>query len=389
MCSKEAVRTIDALDPDAVFLHDPPRMTLAAMLFQAPGTALIAVGAVMLYVASRAAADALAGDDPALAGRRALGHCLPIAAVALLSLHPGIARPGAEGGRPQVAVGLLFATSVACLSLVLGIVTYLAPVTSLPPTRRAWPFVLPAGLLALIAGFNGALTWVHAGMFAVLGLVVMNLWAGAADDDQAGGIPFATADRTPDRNRDAKRWLQLGLAVALALVGGWAMARGAARLELSSRLFAGALVAGTVLSPLLTLPVLGTAARIAERGHGGSAAATLVAMALINLCLVLPLVVVVNYAVTGATGPAATAEVAAATTAQSTGVLAALREFGQATPYPLVSWRIDTIVLVVLGFAMIPWSTGRWALSRAESAALIFGYAIYLALVAFLSSRWR
>lgn len=363
-------------------------MTVAATLFQAPGTALIAVGAVMLYVASRAAADALAGDDPALAGRRALGHCLPIAAVALLSLHPGIARPGADGGRPQIAVALLFATSVACLSLVLGIVTYLAPVTDLPPTRRAWPFVLPAGLLALVAGFNGALTWVHAGMLALLGLVVMNLWTGVAEEGEAGAIPFATTERIPARSRDAKWWLQLGLAVALAWVGGWAMGRGAARLELSSRLFSGALVAGTVLSPLLTLPVLGTAARIAERGHGGSAAATLVAMALINLCLLLPLVIVVNYAVTGATEPAATAGAAAATTGQSLGAFAALREFGQPTPYPLVSWRIDTLVLVVLGFAMIPWATGRWALSRAESAALIFGYAIYLALVAFLSSRW-
>jgi hypothetical protein len=368
-------------------------MTLPATLLQSPGTALIAVGAVMLYVASRAAADALAGDDADRPGVRALGHCVPIAAVALMCLYPGIARPHAEGGRPQVAVGLIFATSVACLSLVLGIVTYLAPVTALPATRRAWPFVLPAALLALMAGFNGSLTWVHAGMLLVLGATVMNLWlgAGAAGEDglDPGGAPSATAAGPPRRPWDGKRKLELALAVALALLGGWAAARGAARLETTSRLFAGALVAGTVLSPLLTLPVLGTTARLAERGQGGSAVATLVAVALFNLCLLLPLVIVANYAVTGLTQPAPSPDAAYASGAPAAGLFAALQGFGQPAPYPLVAWRIDTVVLVVLGFALIPWAIGRWTIARAESAALIFGYAVYLALVAFLSSRWR
>ena len=365
-------------------------MTLAATLFQSPGTALIAVGAVMLYVASRSAADALAGDDAERPGLRALGHCVPIAAVALMCLYPGIARPGAEGGRPQVAVGVIFATSVACLSRVLGIVTYLAPVTSLPATRRAWPFVLPAGLLALVAGFNGALTWTHAGMLALLGVTVMNLWLGAAAGELDLGsdrVPFAAAvdEPAPTWTWGAKRKAELALAVALSLVGGWAAARGAARLEASSRMFAGALVAGTVLSPLLTLPVLGTTARLAERGRGGSAVATLVAIALFNLCLLLPVVIVTHYAVTGVTQPV----VADPSGAAAAGLFAKLQGFGQPTPYPLVAWRIDTVVLIVLGFALIPWAIGRWTISRAESAALIFGYAIYLALVAFLSSRWR
>src|SRR5687767_3903514 len=95
--------------------------TVPTLPFQLPtaGTALIAVGGLLLYAASRAAADALAGADPRKPGWRALGHCLPVLAVALLSLYPGIARPDAEGGRPQIAVGLVFSTSVACLSLVL------------------------------------------------------------------------------------------------------------------------------------------------------------------------------------------------------------------------------------------------------------------------------
>jgi hypothetical protein len=57
------------------------------------------------------------------------------------------------------------------------------------------------------------------------------------------------------------------------------------------------------------------------------------------------------------------------------------------TPFPLVSWRIDSVILVVLGFALIPVSLARWTFSRVESVVLIIAYAIYLWLVAFLSTR--
>lgn len=367
-------------------------MTFApALSFQAPSasTALIAVGALLSYFASRAAADALAGGDPRKPGLRALGHCLPVAAVALLCLHPWVTRPDAVGGRPQIAVGLVFATSVACLSLVLGIVTYLSPLAAeIPPSRRAWPFVLPAAMLALVAGFSGSLSLTHAGVLALLGIVVLNLWVDPATaESTAATYPLAAAEPAEGAPKRDYRWLQLTLAIALSLVGGWAMARGAAKMELSSRTFTGPLVAAAVLSPLLTLPVLGTTTRLAERGSPGSAVATLVAMALVNLCLVLPLVVVAHHLVTGLFDAAP----ASATTAPTAldNAYAVSSAFGRPVPYPLMSWRIDTVLLVVLGFGLIPWSLGRWAISRGESAALIFGYAIYLALTAFMSRDWR
>jgi hypothetical protein len=58
----------------------------------------------------------------------------------------------ASRGQPDIAVALTFATSVCCLSFVLGVLLYLSPMEELPATRRAWPFALPAALLALIAG---------------------------------------------------------------------------------------------------------------------------------------------------------------------------------------------------------------------------------------------
>jgi Ca2+/Na+ antiporter len=361
-------------------------MALAAFLRDwevSPGTALLALAAVTLYVASRAAADALAGGDPGRPGARAFGHCLPIAITALLCLHPLMARPGLDpaGGRPQIAVGILFASSVACLTLVLGVVTYIAPLTVLPTSRKAWPFILPTALLALIAGFNGSLNWLHASMLALLGVAVMNLWVDRGPERAPYPADVSESEHTPRRASWA-RWLQLGLAIVLSGVGAWGAARGVAEVEQRSRILTGVLLAGTVVGPLLTLPVLGSTAAVAERGRSDSAVSTLIAIVLINLCAILPLVILAHHVLTAFAAPPATASQAA--TLPTT-----LPERLRAVPYPMISWRVDTVVLVVIGFALIPWAIGRWTSARAESVALVFGYAIYLALNAILSTRWR
>src|SRR4051812_39059644 len=98
----------------------------------------VAVAATLLYVASRTAAAALAGRGSGRPGWRAVGHWLPIAATALVA---------AARGQADVAVALAFATSVCCLSFVLGVLLYLSPMHELPAMRKAWPFVLPAALL--------------------------------------------------------------------------------------------------------------------------------------------------------------------------------------------------------------------------------------------------
>ena len=88
------------------------------------GTLLLtAMAAVTLFVASRSAAGALArtGGRP---GLRAVGHWLPIAITCVVALHLR---------RPEVAVALAFSTSVAALSFVLGVLSYVAPMEGPPP----------------------------------------------------------------------------------------------------------------------------------------------------------------------------------------------------------------------------------------------------------------
>ena len=56
-------------------------------------------------------------------------------------------------------------------------------------------------------------------------------------------------------------------------------------------------------------------------------------------------------------------------------------------PYPLTVWRIDTVLVLVLGFALLPLALGRWSLGRTEAGGLIVAYAVYLAVVMALAGR--
>jgi Ca2+/Na+ antiporter len=53
----------------------------------------------------------------------------------------------------------------------------------------------------------------------------------------------------------------------------------------------------------------------------------------------------------------------------------------------LATWRIDAVMLSVLGLAMIPIALGRWEVRRWEAIGLVAGYALYLAVSAAVSVK--
>ena len=342
---------------------------------------ILAVAGTLLYIASRAAAAALAGHGTARAGWRAVGHWVPIAAAALVA---------AGRGNADVAVALAFATSVACLSFVLGVVTFLAPADRLPASRRGWPFVLPAALLALIAGFSGHITFIHAGAMLLLGGALLSVWR---DPELLEGPdrPTPFSDAGPDHRNHRPAWFraaELALAVALAAVGGWYAVNGILRASAEASLFPPATLTVVILSPLVTLPMLNSGPPEVVRAQTASSMTTLVAVALLNLCALLPLLTFTWYARTAFVpsdpGPSAT-------TASSQPVSQpppfGFLDRARPLPYPLPTWRVDAVVLTVIGFMLLPVSLGKWELRRRESVALIVGYAIYLVLVALASLR--
>lgn len=321
------------------------------------GEALLIVGVIVQYAATRLALGGVRGDAVA-PGHRALAQWLPIAATALAAL--AMRQPG-------VAIALVFGSSVACLSLVVGLSGYVSPPRQLPPTRRVWVLVLPAAILVMLAGFHGSFTWYHAIMLLIMGMAFLGVWTEPSAEEGVSAV-----DSQPDGG--SRAGILIVAALAVAAIGAWAAARGAVVTGEHSRMLTGEFLGATVLSPLLLLPALGAGSIAAQRGHMGEVTSSLCGTVLLNLCALLPLIILANYLIEGFahlhTAPGLRQAFAAA-----------------ATPYPLVTWRVDSIVLIVLGFALIPIAMGRWLPERFESMLLVAVYAAYLAAETAVAAR--
>ncbi len=46
--------------------------------------------------------------------------------------------------------------------------------------------------------------------------------------------------------------------------------------------------------------------------------------------------------------------------------------------FPISTWRVDTVMLILLGALFVPISAGRWIPRRAEGAAMLIAYALYM-----------
>ena len=140
---------------------------LAIAIDYSSGLPLIVAAGITMYIASKALADALVGGRAAVPGRLAFGQWLPIAILAVAA---------ALAHRQQVAVGLIFATSVACLSLATGAVGFLGAPVIPPWARRTWAMLVPAALLTFLAGFRASISLFNAGILALQGLCILLLW---------------------------------------------------------------------------------------------------------------------------------------------------------------------------------------------------------------------
>ena len=92
--------------------------------------------------------EALAGKQ-AWPGRRAVGHWIPIAAAALVAvaIHRG-----------DMAISIIFATSVGCLSLVVGSICIVSANLEAPAAQlRVWPFATSSGAADVAGGVRGGI----------------------------------------------------------------------------------------------------------------------------------------------------------------------------------------------------------------------------------------
>jgi hypothetical protein len=214
------------------------------------------------------------------------------------------------------------------------------------------------------------------------------------------------------------RGLQLLLAVALACAGAWAAVHGAQRAGRAGSIASPSLVGTLLIGPLLLVPMLGIGVDLTARGQSHAAHASLTAVVLLNLCLLLPVMVVEAHLhplqkmiamvdarganppsllmnPSPATRPATLATTRSATrptthpttraTTRATTAPADLSDDSPelfpapALPFPPALWRVDTVILIVLAMFLLPVSVGRWALARGAGIALVLGYLAYLA----------
>jgi len=330
------------------------------------GRWLLLIGAVLLYVASRAGVDALSGGRTS-PGRRAVGHWIPIAATGLVAVALR---------RADLAISVVFATSVGSLSLLVGSISIISPDSDAPPAfRRLWPFALPAALLVLLVGFTGQFRWQHALVLLIEGGVLLLAWKELSVAGEAVAA-VGDVDTVPAPGRGSRR-LNLALSVCLALVGAAAAVLGAERIGRDLPQISATACVVAVLGPLLVLPMLTGGAALAQKKRAWVAMTSGVGVVLLNLCLLLPMLVFLWYPVNAVHwDPSAFLHLR-------------LSELGGVSPMPFawVTWRLDSVVLVLLAFMLVPASMGRWRLQRAEGLTLIVLYGVYVLMEAAGSMR--
>ncbi|HZZ43412.1 MAG TPA: hypothetical protein VFE58_10785 [Tepidisphaeraceae bacterium] len=321
---------------------------------------LLLVGLALLYIASRSAVDALLSPDDPSPGRRAFAHHLPIAAItiAAILLH-----------QPILAIATLFGTSVASLALGCGSIALSSNTVIDPPPiwRRLWPFTVVVAILSFLVGLTGTLEPTHAILFFAEGIVLFLLW----QDHPSSPTPDAP---TPRRRI---RPILLFLSILLTVVGAWATSRGAIDLSHTARFVTLGTVAATMISPMLILPMLGTGVTLAERGSPAAAVTTHIAIPFLNLCLWLPILIAGTYLYPAPPPPPMP------TTQPTTQPATQPEESPELPPapqllFPILTWRLDTIVLLVLGLVLLPPAINRWPLARRDGIFMLLIYVAYL-----------
>jgi Ca2+/Na+ antiporter len=308
---------------------------------------LLGGSAVAFYSAARAAGDVLIptgssahANAPA---KRAIIHAAMTLIVGLVAIFH---RPALL----DIAVGVPFSAAVAAITLALGIVLFVAPpepanggfASRTARPKQIWAFLLPTGLLSLLIGFTGELTMRSGLMLAAEGAAILTVVSGSRSRSAA------SLERLADDSTDSAR---ANIHPILAL---------------QSPAFRPGVSAVLALGPAIVLPMIPPLATLAERGRRDEATSSIVAFALLNICLVVPLLIIAHRLIPSVIATTQPIEVAS-------------------LPFPILVWRLDTILLSTVGLLLLPTAIGRWTLSRGEGVALIGFYVLYLFLTLLIS----
>jgi hypothetical protein len=340
------------------------------------GPAMLLGGMVALFACSRMLAVILPRQRDAL-GVRALAYFIPIAAASLVA---------ALLGRPEIAVAIVFGTSVGAMTSVVGFIAVGEPLDSGPPRwRRLWPFLLAAALLVFVIGFKGTFNWHDAIALATEGLILYTLWNDRADASPAtpqtvlsaavapatGPIPlnYAAPGTSPCTVAGILLLiLELLMVAVLLWLGGWSVTRGTVAIAPALRGMSTSGLAGSLVSLSMVLPMMFGSWRLSTGGRGWAPVTTQIGVVMLNLCALLPILILLPYAAVHIPQVAHFAGDSMLWNEQLPKLLI----------FPSPMWRIDNVILIIMGVFLLPVAIGKWNLGREEGMVLIAAYFFYL-----------
>jgi Ca2+/Na+ antiporter len=308
---------------------------------------LLFLGGFGLLISVMLAARAMEFEEDATPRRRILAHWLPIGAAVLLATLLGYGEMG---------VAMIFGTSVALLSVVTGFVVISGPLMDVPNQgRRMWPFLPVLATLVFVLGLRGTLGIFEVTALAVQGLLLFLLW---------GSVKYSSPrpQQTPTRIRPIQI-VGLLAAVALTVVGAWAAVRGANTLSTIDIHYPGTVIAATLLSIALALPMVSSGVQTASEGRAAIAIGAQVAIVMLNFTVLLPGTILLRILMRGMSRP---------TTGPTSGFVV------EPFLYPRLSWRIDAVAILILSLLLVPIAEGKFRLDRRLGGWLIFAYCVYL-----------
>jgi len=309
---------------------------------------LLFLGGIGLLAAVMFAARAIQFEQDATPTRRIFAHWLPIVAAVLFATILGYG---------EMAVAMIFGTSVALLSVVSGFVVMAGPLVEIPSQpRRLWPFLPVLTTLVFVLGLRGMLGVFELTALIIQGLLLLLLWGGSKQN-----LPTPT----PSVCNPTSPLAILGLLVAMALaaVAVWAATRGAASLAQVDVRYPGPVIAATLLSIALALPMVSSGVVTASEGRTAIAIGAQVGIVMLNFTVLLPATILLRMLITSIARPSTSP-------ASGPGIETFL--------YPRLSWRIDAIALLILSLLMVPIAEGKFRLDRRLGGWLIFAYCVYL-----------
>jgi hypothetical protein len=375
------------LDNGLICLHHRRDMAGLGFVVESDAAVLLLFGgAVGLLVSVLVVTRVIVGEKDVRPGRRAMAHWAPVAVMGVVA---------AVLGHPEIGLGVAFGTSVAALSTIVGFLGISATVDVIPPrARRIWTFLPVVTTLAFVIGFRGQLGLVEAIILAAQGALALLVWEDAGEAwEESGAEPQRPSGTT------------IAMAVAallLTAVAAWAATRGAEDLSQKDMRYPTGLLASTIISVVLIMPMIGTGVPLAVGGKAWSPITAQVGLVLLNLCVLVPVVIVlpllmekagvgVGSATRPAVGMSSPSTAPATTRAATQATQPALEEEPVAGPrtllYPRTIWRIDAVTLLILSLVLLPIAMGRFKLDKQVAGWLIVTYCVYLLSVLIVNAR--